>query len=53
MAELSQQLRGDLRLCVACDVTGATEEITTRPVREWAKAKYNYDKRPAIFLIYR
>ena len=53
VAELSQQLRGDLRLCVACDVTGATEEITTRPVREWAKAKYNYDKRPAIFLIYR
>lgn len=53
VAELSHQLRGDLRLCVACDVTGATEEITTRPVREWAKAKYNYDKRPAIFLIYR
>lgn len=53
VAELSQQLRGDLRLCVACDVTGATEEITTRQVREWAKAKYNYDKRPAIFLIYR
>ena len=29
------------------------KEITTRPVREWAKTKYNYDKRPAIFLIYR
>ena len=36
VAELSQQLRGDLRLCVACDVTGATEEITTRPVRDWS-----------------
>lgn len=53
VAELASQLRGDLLLCVACDVTGATEDITTRPVREWAKASYNYDKRPAIFLLYR
>lgn len=53
IAELGQQLRGDLRLCVACDVTGATESIVTRQVREWSKVKYDYDKRPAIFLIYR
>lgn len=51
--ELSRMLRPDTLLCVACDITGPTEQINTRPAREWAKATYDYGKRPAIFLIYR
>lgn len=53
IAELGNAVRGDLRLCVACDITGAGESIVTRTVREWGKAEYDYDKRPAIFLLYR
>lgn len=53
VAELCSVLHGDLRLCVACDITGAEESIVTRPVKDWKKAAYNYDKRPAIFLLYR
>ena len=53
IAELVSSLRGDLKLCVACDITGEGETIITRSIREWSKTKYDYDKRPAIFLLYR
>lgn len=53
VAELTATLPSEMVLCVACDVTGASEEIRTMPVRQWAKAKYNFDKRPAIFLLYK
>ncbi len=39
-------------LCVASDVTGPKESILTRPLSAWAKANYNYDKIPTIFLLY-
>lgn len=51
---LSETLRGDTLLCVACDITSSEhEEIVTLPAAEWRKRKYDYDKRPAIFLIHR
>ena len=53
IAELCETVRRDLRLCVACDITGETESIITRDMKDWKKAQYNYDKRPAIFLLYR
>lgn len=52
VAELASTLPGDLRLCVACDITGPEESIITRPLKEWKVAKYDYAKRPAIFLLY-
>ncbi len=39
------------RLCIACDITLATESIQTLPVAEWKKKKPELHKRPAIFLI--
>ena len=53
IAELCATLRSDLRLCVACNITGNDETILTRTIREWGKMSYNFDKRPAIFLLYR
>lgn len=50
--ELCATLRQDLRLCVACDITGTEESIVTRDMKEWAKSTYDYNKRPAIFLVY-
>lgn len=51
---LSENLRPDTRLCVACDITDAEKEsIRTMPASSWRVDKENYDKRPAIFLIYR
>lgn len=51
---LSENLRPDTMLCVACDISDPdNESIKSMPASKWKKAKYNYDKRPAIFLIYR
>ncbi len=51
---MARTLRPDTLMCVACDVTDPEREsILTLPVSEWRKRKYDYDKRPAIFLIYR
>lgn len=53
VASLASTLKGSTRLCVACDITDQeNESIVTMPVSKWKTAKYDYDKRPAIFLIY-
>lgn len=52
IAELARKLPPDMLLCVACDLTGPAESIVTRPLRRWASAKYDYDRRPAIFLLF-
>ena len=50
---LARTLRGDTLICVACDITDPEHEsITTMPASRWKNAKYDYNKRPAIFLIY-
>ncbi len=49
--QLCQILPGDLRLCVASDVTGPGENIITRPLRQWSRSKYDYAKVPTIFLL--
>ncbi|MDE7414456.1 MAG: SAM-dependent methyltransferase [Muribaculaceae bacterium] len=51
---LSETLRGDTLLCVACDISDPEREsIITLRASEWKKNTANYDKRPAIFLIHR
>lgn len=51
---LADNLRPDTRLCVAAGITDPdSESILTRPAAEWRKAKYDYDKIPAIFLFCR
>lgn len=52
VAELCRTLPGDMLLCVAADITGPTENIVTAPLSQWARATYDYAKRPAIFLLY-
>lgn len=45
-------LRDDTRLCVASDLTGERETVSTKTVREWKKsAPPALNKIPAIFLI--
>ena len=47
-------LSGDTLLCVAADITDPVgENIRTLSVADWKNVKYDYAKRPAIFLIYR
>jgi 16S rRNA (cytidine1402-2'-O)-methyltransferase len=53
IAELARTLPGSLMLCVASDITGERESILTRPLSQWARASYDYDKIPTIFLLYK
>lgn len=49
---LAETLHGETLLCVACDVTDAAhEDIRTLTASQWRCEKYDFDKRPAIFLI--
>ena len=49
---LAETLRSDTPICVACDITDPEREsIVTLPAGKWKSRKYDYDKRPAIFLI--
>lgn len=52
VAELASSLPPDMLLCVAADITGPSQSIRTLPMRRWRSEKYDYDKRPAIFLLY-
>ncbi len=53
IAELCAALPADMLLCVASDITAPDQSIRTLPLRQWKAEKYNYDKRPTIFLLYR
>lgn len=53
IAELCKSLPGNIKLCIASDITGEKQSIITRPLSKWAKAQYNYDKIPTIFLLYK
>ena len=52
IAELAETLPPSMLLCVASDITGPAESILTRPIAEWRRARYSYDKTPAIFLLF-
>ncbi|MDE5840501.1 MAG: SAM-dependent methyltransferase [Muribaculaceae bacterium] len=50
---LSESLAPSTMICVACDITDPEkEEVVSVSAYQWKKRKYDFDKRPAIFLIY-
>jgi 16S rRNA (cytidine1402-2'-O)-methyltransferase len=54
LERLCNILHPDTRICVACDITDRdNESIITLSVRQWKGRKYDYHKRPAIFLIHK
>ena len=54
LASLADWLAPDTLVCVAADITDPVNEtIVAMPAGKWKTTSFNYDKRPAIFLIYR
>ncbi len=53
IADLTKSLPRRMRLCVASDITGENENIVTRTIEEWERIKYDYNKIPTIFLLYK
>lgn len=51
--ELIQRLPPALRLCIATDITGPDERITTRSIAQWRQQPPQLDKIPTIFLLYK
>lgn len=49
--DLTKILRADTKICVACDITLETEDIRTRSIKEWKNEKYDFHKRPAIYVM--
>ena len=50
---LAETLSPQTMVCVACDISDPEhEDVVTASVADWRKRKYDYDKRPAIFLLY-
>ena len=50
--DILHSCRPDTHLCIACDITLPTESIVTLTITEWKQKKKDYNKRPAIFLLY-
>lgn len=51
VAELSESLPADFKLCVACNLTSADETVICRPIGQWRQSNFDFSKRPAIFLL--
>lgn len=49
--ELANDLPAELKLCVACDLTSQNETVIVKRMAEWRRAEYDFNKRPAIFLL--
>jgi len=45
-------LKPETQLCIAVDITAASESIQTKKIKDWKKEKTDLHKRPAIFLLY-
>jgi 16S rRNA (cytidine1402-2'-O)-methyltransferase len=48
---MTRVLDAGTRVCIAVDLTAATESIRTRKISEWRKEEVNIHKRTAIFLV--
>lgn len=51
LAEMLKSLSNQTLLCIACDITLATEYIATKSIAEWKKSPIELHKRPSIFII--
>ncbi|RKS50779.1 16S rRNA (cytidine1402-2'-O)-methyltransferase [Gillisia mitskevichiae] len=49
--DLVQILNPATKLCIACDLTLASEFIITKSIMEWSKTKVDLHKRPTMFII--
>lgn len=53
LEDIMQTLQPSTHLCVAADITLATEYIKTLRIQDWKKAKIDLHNRPTIFIIHK
>lgn len=52
LAEILRTGKPQTRLCVACNLTAPDEQVISQPLHLWMKGKFDFHKKPAIFLIF-
>ncbi len=52
-AELIRSLTPSTKLCIATDITLATEYIKTLEIKQWKSQKLDFHKKPTIFIIHK
>jgi len=52
LEEILRSANPKTRLCIACDLTSATELVQTKTIAEWQKKIPELHKRPTIFLLF-
>ncbi len=52
MTSLLETCHSETLLCVAADISLPTEQIISTSISRWRKIKYDFNKRPAVFLVY-
>lgn len=53
LEDILQTLHPSTQLCVACDITLATEYIKTKTIAQWKKEKPDLHNRPCIFILHK
>ncbi len=53
LAEVLKSCKPTTRLCIACNLTAANEQVQTKTIAEWKKQVPDLRKQPAIFLLYK
>ncbi|MFN3397513.1 MAG: SAM-dependent methyltransferase, partial [Sulfurimicrobium sp.] len=53
LQDLVQTCNAETELCVASDLTLASEQVMTKCISEWKNNPPDYNKRPTVFLLYR
>lgn len=49
--DLLSHVPGNIKLCVAYDITGTEEVIATKKITEWKKGSFSFDKLPCVFVL--
>lgn len=50
--DILQTCKPETHVCVAVDLTASTQSVQTKKIKDWKKEQLNFNKRPAIFLLY-
>jgi 16S rRNA (cytidine1402-2'-O)-methyltransferase len=53
LQDLVQTCNSETELCVASDLTLATESVATKRIAEWKKSLTDCNKKPTVFVLYR
>jgi len=49
--DFKKHCTGELKLCIAYDVTGPEEKIITKSIDDWKKSPFPFDKVPCVFVL--